>query len=100
MAFFKFKGTDQRLEDSGPDRLADDLHETLRIAESAFEAEDVALLYVDVDANGGKLFCSSGVPLTSEDDEGRMLRAARSIIDSEHAAPAPSRNSPWSCVRR
>jgi class 3 adenylate cyclase len=45
------------------------------------------LLYVDVDANGGKLFCSSGVPLTSEDDEGRMLRAARSIIDANPPLP-------------
>ena len=87
MAFFKFKGTDQRLEADGPDGLAADLHETLNIAQAAFEAEDIALLYVDVDANGGKLFCSSGVPLTSEDDEGRMLRAARSIIDSNPPLP-------------
>ena len=87
MAFFKFKGTDQRLEADGPDGLADDLHATLNIAQAAFEAEDIALLYVDVDANGGKLFCSSGVPLTSEDDEGRMLRAARSIIDSNTPLP-------------
>jgi len=87
MAFFKFKGTDQRLEADGPDGLAADLHETLNIAQAAFEAEDIALLYVDVDANGGKLFCSSGVPLTSEDDEGRMLRAARSIIDSDPPLP-------------
>ncbi len=83
MAFFKFKGTDQRLADDGPDALADDLHRTLEIAQAAFEAEDIALLYVDVDANGGKLFCSSGIPVTSEDDEGRMLRAARSIVDAE-----------------
>jgi class 3 adenylate cyclase/tetratricopeptide (TPR) repeat protein len=82
MGFFKFKGTDQRLEADGPDGLADALHKTLNIAQAAFEAEDIALLYVDVDANGGKLFCSSGVPLTSEDDEGRMLRAARTIIDA------------------
>jgi class 3 adenylate cyclase/tetratricopeptide (TPR) repeat protein len=87
MGFFKFKGTDQRLEADGPDGLADALHETLNIAQAAFEAEDIALLYVDVDANGGKLFCSSGVPLTSEDDEGRMLRAARSIIDAGTPLP-------------
>jgi class 3 adenylate cyclase/tetratricopeptide (TPR) repeat protein len=87
MAFFKFKGTDQRLVADGPDSLADDLHRTLNIAQAAFEDEDIALLYVDVDANGGKLFCSSGVPLTSEDDEGRMLRAARSIIDSNPPLP-------------
>lgn len=87
MAFFKFKGTDQRLADHGPDALADDLHRTLEIAQAAFEAEDIALLYVDVDANGGKLFCSSGIPVTSEDDEGRMLRAARSIIDADPPLP-------------
>ncbi len=87
MGFFKFKGTDQRLEADGPDGLADALHETLNIGQAAFEAEDIALLYVDVDANGGKLFCSSGVPLTSEDDEGRMLRAARSIIDANPPLP-------------
>jgi class 3 adenylate cyclase/tetratricopeptide (TPR) repeat protein len=87
MAFFKFKGTDQRLEERGPDGLADDLHQTLAMALTAFEAEDIALLYVDVDANGGKLYCSSGVPLTSEDDEGRMLRAARAIIQSQPPLP-------------
>ena len=87
MGFFKFKGTDQRLESDGPDGLADALHQTLNIAQAAFEVEDIALLYVDVDANGGKLFCSSGVPLTSEDDEGRMLRAARSILDANPPLP-------------
>ena len=83
MAFFKFTGTDQRLAEDGPDALADDLHRTLEIAQAAFDAEDIALLYVDVDANGGKLFCSSGIPVTGDDDEGRMLRAARSIVDAE-----------------
>jgi tetratricopeptide (TPR) repeat protein len=87
MGFFKFKGTDQRLEADGPEGLADALHETLNIAQAAFEAEDIALLYVDVDANGGKLFCSSGVPLTSEDDEGRMLRAARAVMDANPPLP-------------
>jgi class 3 adenylate cyclase/tetratricopeptide (TPR) repeat protein len=82
MAFFKFKGTDQRLGRDGPDVFADALHDTLTQALGTFESEDIALLYVDVDANGGKLFCSSGVPLTSEDDEGRMLRAARAILDA------------------
>ncbi len=87
MAFFKFKGTDKRLEERGPDGLAADLHDTLVIAQAAFASEDIALLYVDVDANGGKLYCSSGVPLTSEDDEGRMLRAARTIIDADTPLP-------------
>ena len=87
MAFFKFKGTDQRLEQDGPDGFAEALHDTLIKALETFEAEDIALLYVDVDANGGKLFCSSGVPLTSEDDEGRMLPRARAILDGDTPLP-------------
>ena len=87
IAFFKFSGTDRRLEDQGADRLADDLSRTLNIAQAAFAAEDIALLQVDVDADGGKLFCSSGVVSTSEDDEGRMLRAARSIVEAVTPLP-------------
>lgn len=83
IAFFKFTGTDDRLESAGPEALADDLDRTLAIVQEAFAAEDIALLDVDVDANGGKFFCSSGVLRASEDDEGRMLRAARSIIDAK-----------------
>jgi class 3 adenylate cyclase/tetratricopeptide (TPR) repeat protein len=87
MAFFKFKGIDQRLQADGPDVFAEDLHQTLSIAQAAFEAEDIELLQVDVDANGGKLFCSSGVLRTSEDDEGRMLRAARAITEATPPLP-------------
>jgi class 3 adenylate cyclase/tetratricopeptide (TPR) repeat protein len=89
MAFFKFKGTDEMLEAEGPDAVAEALHSTLTIAQDVFAGEDIALLCVDVDSNGGKLFCSSGVPLTSEDDEGRMLRAARRLIDE--GTPLPLR---------
>jgi len=80
IAFMKFSGTDAVLAEHGPDELAERLDVTLEIAQRAFVAEDVALLCVDCDVDGGKLFASSGVPLTSEDDEGRMLRAARAIV--------------------
>jgi class 3 adenylate cyclase/predicted ATPase len=87
ISFMRFSGTDQILEEQGPDALADRLHETLRIAQEAFIAEDVALLCVDCDVGAGKIFCSSGVPLTSEDDEGRMLRAARAILAADPPLP-------------
>lgn len=83
VSFMRFSGTDDMLESAGPDALADALHETLRIVQSAFIAEDVALLCVDCDVGAGKIFCSSGVPLTSEDDEGRMLRAAKAILAAD-----------------
>jgi class 3 adenylate cyclase/tetratricopeptide (TPR) repeat protein len=80
IAFMKFSGTDEILADEGADELAERLDRTLRLAQEAFLAEDVALLCVDCDVSGGKLFCSTGVPLTSEDDEGRMLRAAAAVV--------------------
>ncbi|MGN6161657.1 MAG: ATP-binding protein, partial [Marmoricola sp.] len=83
----RFSGTDQLLAEHGPDRVADDLDRSLRIAQAAFEAEDVALLCVDADKDGGKLFVSSGVPLTSQDDEGRMLRAAQAIMAAKPPLP-------------
>lgn len=87
IGFMKFTGTDALLAAHGAERVADDLDRTLRIAQEAFEAEDIALLCVDCDVDGGKLFVSSGVPLTSEDDEGRMLRAARAIVGTQPPLP-------------
>lgn len=87
ISFMKFSGTDALLEQEGPAVLAERLHETLSIAQAAFIEEDVALLCVDCDSDGGKIFCSTGVPLTSEDDEGRMLRAARAIIAARPPLP-------------
>jgi class 3 adenylate cyclase len=42
---------------------------------------------VDIDKDGGKLFLGSGVPLASEDDEGRMLRALRRLADAGTPLP-------------
>ena len=87
ISFMRFSGTDEILQSQGPDALADALHETLRIVQAAFVAEDIALLCVDCDVGAGKIFCSSGVPLTSEDDEGRMLRAAKTILAADPPLP-------------
>jgi class 3 adenylate cyclase/tetratricopeptide (TPR) repeat protein len=87
ISFMKFSGTDALLAELGPDVLAERLHETISIAQAAFIDEDIALLCVDCDADGGKIFSSAGVPLTSEDDEGRMLRAAQVILAAHPPLP-------------
>ena len=87
ISFMKFSGTDALLDEIGPDALAERLHETISIAQAAFVDEDIALLCVDCDADGGKIFSSAGVPLTSEDDEGRMLRAAQAILAAKPPLP-------------
>ena len=49
--------------------------------------EDVTFLASDIDANGGKLILGAGVPTARDDDEGRMLRAACTILDTPLAPP-------------
>ena len=87
ISFMRFSGTDEILQSQGVDALANALHETLKIVQAAFIAEDIAMLCVDCDVSAGKIFSSSGVPLTSEDDEGRMLRAAKAILIADPPLP-------------
>ena len=81
VAFIRFSGADELLR-RGPDVASAFLDQTLREIQAACSAEGVAILAVDVDADGGKVMCASGVPANSEDDEGRMLRALRRIATS------------------
>jgi hypothetical protein len=83
----RFSGTDELLRSAGPDALAAALQATVSMAQEALDAEGVTLLAIDIDNDGGKLFLGSGVPTASEDDEGRMLRALRRIVD--RGAPLP-----------
>ena len=80
IGFARFSGTDQLLVDAGHDAVAAALHGTLSVFEDALAAEGVTLLATDLDSDGGKLFMASGVPYSSEDDEGRMLRAMREVL--------------------
>ena len=87
IAFVRFSGTDAILEKEGADALAEALQATVGKAQEIFDAEGVTLLTIDIDRDGGKLFLSSGVPVASEDDEGRMLRALRRLADADTPLP-------------
>jgi class 3 adenylate cyclase/tetratricopeptide (TPR) repeat protein len=87
IGFVRFSGTDALLASGGPDALAEALHRTVTAAEAALAAEGVTLLATDLDADGGKLFLGSGLPWASEDDEGRMLRAMRRLLDDPLPLP-------------
>ena len=87
IAFVRFSGTDALLEREGPDAVAAALDATIGIAQRIFETEDITLLTVDIDKDGGKLFLGSGVPQATEDDEGRMLRALRRLADAKTPLP-------------
>ena len=87
VAFVKFYGTDDLLASDGPDATADALDATVRSVQRAAELESVTFLASDIDANGGKIILTTGVPSTQEDDEGRILRAARMVMEEEHPLP-------------
>ncbi|HET7899762.1 MAG TPA: adenylate/guanylate cyclase domain-containing protein, partial [Candidatus Nanopelagicales bacterium] len=87
IAFGRFSGTDTMLAEAGHDAVADALHRTISVFEEALIAEGGTLLATDIDSDGGKLFMGSGVPFSSEDDEGRMLRAMRQVLDTGTPLP-------------
>ena len=81
IGFARVSGTDNLLAVEGHDAVADALHRTISVVQGALIGEGVTLLSTDFDSDGAKLFMSSGVPFSSEDDEGRMLRAMRHVLD-------------------
>ena len=83
VGFLKFKGVDSLLEKEGPDSLASELHSLVSHVQEIVDTEEVTFLASDIDENGGKIILTSGVPTSRHDDEGRMLRAMRNILDQE-----------------
>src|SRR5258706_4339482 len=87
VGFIRFKGVDTLLATAGPARTCAALDELVVCVQEAAMAEGVTFLATDIDADGGKLILSTGVPATQEDDEGRMLRTVRRIADASPELP-------------
>ena len=89
VGFVKYQGVDALMEQGGPGAVAEALDELIRNVQEAVDEEGVTFLASDIDADGGKIILVAGVPSVQEDDEGRVLRAARRIAD--HAGTLPVR---------
>ena len=87
VGFVKFSGVDDYLSSHGVEATAEALDTLVRVVQTEADAEGVTFLASDIDANGGKLILTSGVPTTQDDDEGRMLRASTAIL--RHALALP-----------
>ncbi|HEX6219556.1 MAG TPA: adenylate/guanylate cyclase domain-containing protein, partial [Acidimicrobiia bacterium] len=83
IGFLKYKGIDALLSADGAESVGKKLDELVKVVQAAVDAEDITFLASDIDADGGKIILAAGVPASQHDDEGRMLRAARQILDSE-----------------
>ncbi len=81
IGFIKFKGTDDLIAESGPDHVGQALDQLVSSVQEAADNEGVTFLASDIDTDGGKLILSAGVPISQPDDEGRMVRTARRILD-------------------
>lgn len=87
IAFVHFDGTDGLIEREGPEAAAAALDELVRGVQASVDEHEVCFLGSDVDADGGKLILSAGVPKMVGDDEERMLLALRRIAEADRRLP-------------
>jgi class 3 adenylate cyclase/tetratricopeptide (TPR) repeat protein len=88
VAFLKFSGIDALLGREGPAAVADGLEELVANVQEACGRFAVTFFATDIDADGGKVILVTGAPWSGGDDEERLLRAVRMIMDRPGAIPA------------
>src|SRR4029077_12982894 len=66
----------------GPEAAADALDALVRAVERAADDHGVTFLESDVDRDGGRIILVSGAPQTFGDNEERLLRTVRAIVDA------------------
>jgi class 3 adenylate cyclase/tetratricopeptide (TPR) repeat protein len=81
-AFVMFEGTDALLEREGPAALAEILDDCLGTIQREAARHDVTFFETDVAGDGGKVMLIAGAPRSSGNDEERMLRALRAIVEA------------------
>lgn len=87
VSFLQFLELDRLLKAGAPDEAARRVDDVLSLVQEAYERYEVAFLATDLAADGGKVMAAAGVPCAHEDDEERMLRASRDILDADPALP-------------
>ena len=87
IGFVQFSGTDELIATEGPEAAADALDALVRSVQAAAEDHRVTFLESDIDRDGGRIVLVSGAPQTFGDDEERMLRTVRAIVDAGPPLP-------------
>jgi class 3 adenylate cyclase/tetratricopeptide (TPR) repeat protein len=82
VAFIRFDATDELIRLDGPEAAADTLDELVCTIQHAADDHGVTFLQSDIDRDGGKFILLAGAPQTREDNEERLLRTVRSIVDA------------------
>lgn len=87
VGFVHYDGTDGLIASAGVEATADALHELVSVVQAACDEHEVALLNADVDHDGGKFLLSSGAPVAVGDEDERLLRTLRRIVDAGTSLP-------------
>ncbi len=82
VAFLRFGGADGLLATEGSAALAAALDELVSCVQRAAAEHDVTFLETDIDRDGGRIVLVAGAPQTSGDDEERMLRTLRAVVEA------------------
>lgn len=83
-AFVKYFGTDELVERL--DEATQALAELADAVSAETEERRVTWLESDIDSGGGKLYLVAGAPASEGDEEDRMLRTLRAVVDA-HVGP-------------
>ena len=83
-AFVKYSGTDELAERL--DEATAALSDLADAVSSETQERRVTWLESDIDRDGGKLYLVAGAPASEGDEEDRMLRTIRAVVDA-HAGP-------------
>jgi class 3 adenylate cyclase/tetratricopeptide (TPR) repeat protein len=87
VSFVQFGELDALVETRGAAAAAVAIEEVVRAGQEAADRYDVCMLGSDIAADGGKLLFSAGAPRAIGDDEERMLRAMRHVVEAETQLP-------------
>jgi class 3 adenylate cyclase/tetratricopeptide (TPR) repeat protein len=87
VGFVRFAGTDALIETDGPEAAALALQELVRTVQTAAEEHGVTFLESDIDRDSGRIVLVAGAPETAGDDEERLLRTLRAVVDAEPPLP-------------
>lgn len=81
IAFLRYRGIDRVLAEEGEAAAAVALDAVISAVQTAADQEGVTFLATDIDEDGGKVILAGGVPGGLDDDEGRVLRTVRAVLD-------------------
>ncbi len=87
VAFVEFSGVQDILREEGVDALADALEECILVVQHATSRYEVTFFETDINSDGGKIMLVAGAPTTAGDDQERLLRAVREIVDADVRIP-------------